>query len=281
MYLFNPYPSYYQIEPLNLDRLLPLLELIWEGNTFDILYGIPLIDGIEVSMEEAEKYASASSHLLEAPITKLESLSPVIKKISNGGHASQTIFHFDLNKQCSIGQSFNKSFSPNSTRLSKYFGCNAKQKKHAIQKFWRKCKFPTPDRWSKLPLKQVSTKFLTGHLKTYQSTRELKFVNETVEPVYLTHWQIMQALPAVLKTKNGYTGAKQIAHRNNTKPTGFLPVYTTYHIHRNISEEELKSYPQDYSTAYRNKCIPHLTSRVKSTKYDIYDRYEEFDGVPF
>ena len=268
MYFLNPYPSNIEVEPLSTERLLPLLKLVWDGCSFEIINGVPFVNNCEISILQAKPIAAALAHLLEAPITVLESTSCVIKKYSNGGHASQNISHFDLNKKIYIGQSFNKNPASKSQTISKYFGCNAKEKKHAIQNFWRRCNFPTPERWSRLPINQIGTKFLTGNLTTYKKTGELKYINKTVEPVFFTNYQLLEALPKNFKQKDKYTGIKQIEHRQTSVATRLLPIYSTYHIHTN-SAENLKNIEfEEYSNAYANKCISHNTLDMEHLTYD-------------
>ena len=84
MYMFNPYPKGFNPTALNIPRLIPLLELLWNGVTFDIIKGKPLINGEEVTLDQAEPYAGAIAHLLEVPISRYQSLKPVIKNRSNG-----------------------------------------------------------------------------------------------------------------------------------------------------------------------------------------------------
>lgn len=272
MYFLNPYPSNIEIEPLKTERMLPLLKLVWDGCSFEIINGVPFVNQCEISISQAKPIAAALAHLLEAPITVLESSSCFIKKCSNGGHASQTISHFDLNKKIYIGQSFNKKPASKSQTISKYFGCNAKEKKHAIQKFWRKCNFPPPERWSRLPINQIGSKFLTGNLTTYKKTGELKYINKTVEPVFFTNYQLLEALPQNFKQKDTFTGIKQIEHRKTSVATRLLPIYTTYHIHVNSTEAPKKRAFEEYSNAYANKCISHTTLGVEHLTYDR--RYE-------
>lgn len=282
--MFNPYPKGFNPTALNIPRLIPLLELLWNGVTFDIIKGKPLINGKEVTLDQAEPYAGAIAHLFEVPISRYQSLKPVIKNRSNGGFPSQTIFHYDLNKQCCIGQSFNKNPATNKTRISNNFGCNAKEKNHAIQKFWRKCEFPVPERWSKLSLRPVGSKFLTGKLTTYKKSRELKYVNSTVEPVFLTFKQIEQAIPDVLKNKNSYTGITQIVHRNFTTVTQLIPTYDTYHSYMNSIETQEKSAFQDYMSAYKDKRISHSLAGVESNSYnniDIMQQIIDEHELPF
>lgn len=281
MYFFNPYPPNHKSSPLEIRRLLPLLELIWNGDSFDIIYGTPYINDHAVKTKEAKQIVAAIAHLLEAPISLLESTSPSIKGATGRSFSSQTLHHTDLNKNELIGQTFNLNQKTKSGKTPKYFGCHAKRKNTALQKFWRRCGFPEPKRWSRPSLSIIGTKFLTGHLTTYKKTGNLKYKNETVETVFFTNEQILEALPISLKVEKGNTDLKQILHRNDTTPSQLLPIYDTLHLNKHPPDRTIITGLERGISACSNKRISHLQSQGGSTKSYIYDKYAEFDGSPF
>lgn len=272
MYFFNPYPAFYKSSPLELKRLMPLLELIWNGDRFDITYGIPFINDNSIKIKEAKPIVSAIAHLLDAPITILENKSASIKEASVNSFSSQTLHHTDLNKDEAIGQTFNGKPESKNGKKSKHFGCNAKQKNCALQKFWRRCGFPEPTRWSRPSLSVIGSKFLTGHLTTYKNTGNLKYKNETVESVFFTHEQIIGAIPPPLKNKKEQTNLKQVLNRNSTTPSRLLPTYSTYHFHNDLFEDIIGTGLERDSSTCVNKRILHPPVEGGNTKSYIYDK---------
>lgn len=286
MCLFNPYPPNYKTYPLEVKRLLPLLELVWNDDNFDIIYGIPYINDHAIKIKEAKPIVAAIAHLLDAPITLLESSAPSIKGASGRSFSSQTLHHTDLNKEEVIGQTFNGKPESKNGKKSKHFGCNAKQKNCAFQKFWRRCGFPEPTRWSRPSLRIIGSKFLTGYLTTYKNTGNLKYKNETVESVFITHEQIIKAIPLTLKNKKVQTNLKQALNRNSTTPSRLVPTYSTFHLHNVTSKGGIKTELERDSSAYGSKCIPHSPSGGGNTTSYIYNKYADLmdadlDEVPF
>ncbi|UTP72750.1 hypothetical protein NLG07_00485 [Alteromonas sp. LMIT006] len=281
MCFFNPYPSNYKSHPLEIKRLLPLLELIWNGDNFDIIYGIPYINDHAIKIKETKPIVAAIAHLLEVPITLLESTSPSIKGATGRSFSSQTLHHTDLNKNELIGQTFNLNQKTKCGKTPKYFGCHSKRKNTALQKFWRKCGFPEPDRWSRLPVSIIGTKFLTGHLTTYKNTGNLKYINDTVETVFLTNEQILEAVPTSIKVEKGNTDLKQILYRNDTTPSRLLPTHNTFHVNKQSPQRTIITGLEQDISACSNKHISHFQSQGGNTKSYFYDKYDELDGSPF
>lgn len=286
MCFFNHYPPSYKSYPLEFKRLLPLLELIWNGDNFDIIYGIPYINDHAVKIKEAKPIVAAIGHLLDAPITLLESTTPSIKGASGRSFSSQTLHHTDLNKDELIGQTFNLNQKTKNGKTPRHLGCNAKQKNTALKKFWKKCGFPEPYRWSRLTVSTIGSKFLTGHLTTYKKTGNLKYKNESVEPVFFTNDQVLKIIPAPIKDKKGNTDLKQILHRSDTNTSRLLPTYSTFHAHNYPFEEAIGTELERDSSACGNRCISHSSARRGNTPSYIYDKDADLedadlDGLPF
>jgi hypothetical protein len=272
MYFFNPYPTFYKSSPLEVKRLMPLLKLIWNGDKLDIFYGTPYLNDNPVKIKDAKPIVAALAHLLDAPITLLENLSPSIKGASGNSFSSQTLHHTDLNKDTVIGQTFNLNRKTKSGKPPRHFGCNAKQINSAFQKFWRRCGFPEPTRWSRPSIRTLGSKFLTGHLTTYKKTGNLKYINETVESVFFTHEQILEAIPPGLKCKTGQTNLKHAVNRNSTTPSRLVPTYNTFHAHNYPFAEHIETGLEKDSSTCRDKYISHSPVGGGSTKSYIYDK---------